>query len=163
MIFLKHHISLCFSSLAIVLYSTLLSLRRRSSLSELQWADSPPRRPGGSDRLNYWEHKNAAANGSWINTPAKLLPRLPLLPRGVGLETQRTRTMTRTMTRTTRLRRAAETAPTPRPSKHVGAHPTDPRDLLTSETTKDVKTVRPSDVFFHQRLFVAVNHSRLYS
>lgn len=47
--------------------------------------------PGGSNQLNYWEHKNAAANGSWINTLAKLLPRLPLLPQGIKLKILRLR------------------------------------------------------------------------
>lgn len=48
--------------------------------------------PGGSNQLNYWEHKNAAANGSWINTLAKLLPRLPPLPQGIKLKILRLRT-----------------------------------------------------------------------
>lgn len=49
-------------------------------------------RPKGSNQLNYWEHKNAATNGSWINTLAKLLLWLPLLPRGIRLEILRLRT-----------------------------------------------------------------------
>lgn len=49
-------------------------------------------RPRGSNQLNYWEHKNAATNGSWINTLAKLLLWLPLLPRGIRTEILRLRT-----------------------------------------------------------------------
>lgn len=79
-----------FFPLAIVLHFSLsLSLSLHSS------SEPTPRQPvqprGGSNQLNYWEHKNAAANGSWINTLAKLLPRLPLLPQGIKLKILRLR------------------------------------------------------------------------
>lgn len=65
------------------------------SLSLHSSSEPTPRQPvqprGGSNQLNYWEHKNAAANGSWINTLAKLLPRLPLLPQGIKLKILRLR------------------------------------------------------------------------
>lgn len=64
-----------------------LSLHSSSELTPRQAVQ--PR--GGSNQLNYWEHKNAAANGSWINTLAKLLPRLPLLPQGIKLKILRLR------------------------------------------------------------------------
>lgn len=79
-----------FFPLAIVLHFSLslsLSLHSSSELTPRQAVQ--PR--GGSNQLNYWEHKNAAANGSWINTLAKLLPRLPLLPQGIKLKILRLR------------------------------------------------------------------------
>lgn len=99
---LSLHLSLifymiCFSSLHIVLYFTrslFLSLLPHSLSRRIAPVSRLPARqrgPGGSNQLNYWEHKNAAANGSWINTLAKLLPRLPLLPQGIKLEILRLR------------------------------------------------------------------------
>lgn len=85
---------ICCLSLAIVLYFILLlpfSLCLTLSHCGAPMSRLPVRQrgPGGSNELNYWEHKNAAANGSWINTLAKLLLQLPLLPQGIKLETLR--------------------------------------------------------------------------
>lgn len=96
---------ICFSSLTIVLHFTLhlplllsLSLSPHGLCLTLSHCIAPVSRlparqcgPGGSNQLNYWEHKNAAANGSWINTLAKLFPRLPLLPQGIKLKILRLR------------------------------------------------------------------------
>lgn len=73
-------------SLSLSLYSTLS--HSVAPVSRLPVSQCDPR---GSNQLNYWEHKNAAANGSWINTLAKLLPWHPLLPRGIKLKILRLR------------------------------------------------------------------------
>lgn len=76
---LYFQLALAFFSLAIVL-PTSVSLSLHSSSEPTPRQAVRPR--GGSNQLNYWEHKNAAANGSWINTLAKLLLWLPLAAMG---------------------------------------------------------------------------------
>lgn len=76
---LYFQLALAFFSLAIVLPPSI-SLSLHSSSEPTPRQAVRPR--GGSNQLNYWEHKNAAANGSWINTLAKLLLRLPLAATG---------------------------------------------------------------------------------
>lgn len=85
LLFFSRHCSV-FYSLSLSLCSTL-----SHCIAPVSRLPARQRGPGGSNQLNYWEHKNAAANGSWINTLAKLLPRLPLLPQGIKLEILRWR------------------------------------------------------------------------
>lgn len=83
-----HHLlfSSLFSTCISFFFSLAIVLPPSVSLSLHSSSEPTPRqavRPrGGSNQLNYWEHKNAAANGSWINTLAKLLLRLPLAATG---------------------------------------------------------------------------------
>lgn len=94
-----HQSTLLFSSPAsfpLILFSAfLLSLLfftfLSHSIAPVNWLPVRQCDPRGSNQLNYWEHKNAAANGSWINTLAKLLPWHPLLPRGIKLKILRLR------------------------------------------------------------------------
>lgn len=131
-----------------ILFSLPLSLSSTRSHCIAPVSRLPARQcgPGGSNQLNYWEHKNAAANGSWINTLAKLLPRLPLLPQGIKLKILRLRMQ--------RLEATAEAlsegwaAVTTRPGRpggffRVQRADIDACDLLTVEAAKDVKTGRP--------------------
>lgn len=72
----------------------LCSLSLSHCVAPVSWLPVRQCGPRGSNQLNYWEHKNAAANGSWINTLAKLLPWHPLLPRGIKLKILRLRMQT---------------------------------------------------------------------
>ena len=116
--------------------------------------------PGGSNQLNYWEHKNAAANGSWINTLAKLLPRLPLLPQGIKLEILRLRT--RRLEATAEALSGAEPRlwhpGRPKAIRATGSEPdSDSCDLLTMETAEVVKPGRPLFFFSLAQAIVTVN------
>lgn len=78
----------CFSCHCSLFSSASLPLALSPGLSVHSSSELTPRQAvqPRSTQLNYWEHKNAAANGSWINTLAKLLSWLLSAATGHGAE-----------------------------------------------------------------------------